>query len=132
VGRRDGEGGGSIRSLKQSTFNFSLLSRSALTNSRWFALDDRPWKDGGGPRITAGKSGDIVIEAEHGLRYVGFDVKEEGVAYRTRGFGNREPPRRYTLTAQELQELAGSADVRIRAFDVEGQCTYAETKDLKR
>jgi hypothetical protein len=111
----------------------SPMSGSSLKNSRWFALDDKPWKNGGAPRITAaGTAGDILIEAEHGLGYLGFDVKEEAVAHKTWGHGDREPPRRYLLTAAELQELAGTSDVRIRALDVEGQLTQVETKNLKR
>jgi hypothetical protein len=36
------------------------------------------------------------------------------------------------LTAEELQKLAGTTDVRLRALDVEGQLTQAETAKLKR
>jgi hypothetical protein len=108
------------------------LSGSALKNSRWFALDDRPWKNGGAPRITAsGPGGDVLVEAEHGLGYLGFDVKDEAVAHKTWGRGDKDPPRRYLLTAAELKDLAGTTDVRIRALDVEGQLTQVETKKLK-
>jgi hypothetical protein len=108
------------------------MSGCSLKNSRWFALDDKPWKNGNPPRITAsGPSGDILIESEHGLGYLGFDVKDEAVAHKSWGFGEKEP-HRYLLTAAELKELAGTTEVRLRALDVEGQLTQVETKNLKR
>jgi hypothetical protein len=107
------------------------LSGSALKNSRWFALDDKPWKDGGQPRFTAsGSGGDILIESDHGLAYLGIDAKDEAVGYKSWGYGPPAPPRRYVLTAAELQQLAGTADVRIRAVDLEGQQSDVETKKL--
>jgi hypothetical protein len=109
------------------------LSGSSLKNSRWFALDDKPWKTGSAPRVIAlGTGGDILIEAEHGLGYLGFDVKGDAAAHKTWGGGDKAPPRRYLLTAAELKELAGTTEVRIRALDVEGQLTQVDTKDLKR
>jgi hypothetical protein len=115
----------------QATY-IAPMSGSSLKNCRWFALDDKPWKDGGAPRITAsGTEGDILIEAAHGLGYLGFDVKGDAVAHKTWGFGDRDPPRRYLLTAAELKELAGTTDVRIRAVDLEGQQSEAETKKLR-
>ncbi len=115
----------------QATY-IAPISGSALRHSRWFALDDRPWKDGGGPRITLdGKTGDILIEAEHGLGYLGFDVNGDAAGYKSLGPPDRDPPRSYRLTAAELQELAGTTEVRIRAVDVQGQYKDAETKKLK-
>jgi hypothetical protein len=109
------------------------ISGSSLKNSRWFALDDKPWKDGNRPRITlSGTAGDILIEAEHGLGYVGIDVQGDAVAFKTWGPPDRDPPQRYLLTAAELKELAGTTDVRIRADDVQGQHTDVETKNLKK
>jgi hypothetical protein len=114
----------------QATY-IAPMSGSSLKNSRWFALDDKPWKDGGAPRITAsGTEGDILIESDHGLGYLGFDAKDEAVGHKSWGFGDREPPRRYVLTAAELKELAGTTDVRIRAVDLQGQQSEAETKKL--
>jgi hypothetical protein len=107
------------------------ISASALKYSRWFALDDKPWKDGGAPRITpAEKEGDILIESEHGLAYIGIDVRGEAIAYKSWGQDGREPPHSYVLTAGELKELAGTTNVRIRAVDIEDQQTDAETKNL--
>jgi hypothetical protein len=107
------------------------LSGSALKNSRWFALDDKPWKDGGQPRVTAsGNGGDILIESDHGLAYLGIDAKDEAVGYKSWGYGQPVAPRRYLLTAAELQQLAGTTDVRIRAIDLEGQQSEVETKKL--
>jgi hypothetical protein len=107
------------------------ISACALKNSRWFALDDKPWKDGSPPRITPGENeGDVLIEAEHGLAYVGIDVKGEAVAYKSWAQNGSEPPHRYVLTSQELKELADTTDVRIRAVDLEDQQTDGEVKKL--
>jgi Putative peptidase family len=109
------------------------ISACALKNSRWFTLDDKPWKDGGAPRITAGETdGDILVEAEHGLGYIGIDVKGDAVAYKSWGQNGSDPPRSYLLTAMELKELAETTDVRIRAVDLEDQQTEIETKNLGR
>jgi Putative peptidase family len=106
-------------------------SGSSLKNSRWFALDDKPWKDGGEPRFTAsGKNGDILIEAEHGLAYLGFDAQGDAAGYESWGYDRPQPPRRYVLTAQELQKLAGTTNVHIRAVDLEGQQSQVETNKL--
>jgi hypothetical protein len=109
----------------------AAISGSALKNSRWFALDDKPWKDGDAPRFSAyGKEGDILIEAKHGLGYLGLDVKGDTVAFETWGYDHPKPPTRYRLTARELRELTGTTDVKIRAFDLEGQKTETEAKKL--
>jgi hypothetical protein len=90
-------------------------------------------EDGGQPRVTAsGNGGDILIESEHGLAYLGIDAKDEAVGYKSWGYGQPAPPRRYLLTAAELQQLAGTTDVRIRAVDLEGQQSEAATKKLAR
>src|SRR5262249_35563529 len=92
----------------------------------------RTWKDSGAPKITApaGKDGDIVIESEHGLGYLGVDVKQEAAGFKSWGPSDPEPPHRLALSAKELKELAGGAteEGRLRAVDARGQQTASEIK----
>ncbi len=61
----------------------------------------------------------MVVEAAHGLRYVGIDVRGDAVEYQA--FWDRaEPPRAVRLTQARLAKLGEPAEVRLRAVDAEG------------
>lgn len=107
------------------------LSGAALKNSRWFALDRKAWKDDNAPRILRAGPATIVVEAPHGLGYLGIDVKGEAVAHKGWGSGAAKTmPQRFRLTSAELRKLAGTTDVRLRALDADGQLTQVETSKL--
>jgi hypothetical protein len=116
---------------REATY-FAAISGAGLKDSRWFALDDRPWKETGRPRVKAlNAAGDLEIEAENGLGYLGVDVRDEAVDHRSFG-GDGPPPRRLRLSADELRRMAGTTDVRLRALDAEGLLTQVETAKLPR
>ncbi|HTU92022.1 MAG TPA: hypothetical protein VMF69_18205 [Gemmataceae bacterium] len=107
------------------------ISGAAVKNSRWFALERKAWKDGDAPRFQRTGPATIVIEAPHGLAFLGIDVRGEAAAYKSWGSGGAKTlPRRLRLTAAELRKLAGTTDVRLRALDAEGQLTQVEADKL--
>jgi hypothetical protein len=112
---------------------FAPISGAALKNSRWFALDRKSWEDGSAPQILRTGPSTFVLEAPHGLTYLGIDVQGEAAAFKSWGSGAvNSLPRRFRLTAAELRRLAGTTDVRLRVLDAQGQLTQVETTKLVR
>ncbi len=99
---------------------FAPVSASALKASRWLALDDRDFPRQGGPRLSRDEgTGDVLIEAGHGLRYVGISVGGDAVEY-VAFWDRARPPREYRVTQARLAKLGKSAEVRLRAIDAQG------------
>lgn len=100
---------------------FAPISAAALRGSRWFALDGRRWAEKDGPAVRRDEnSGDVLITASHGLRYLGIDVRGDAVSYRA--FWDRpQGPREFRLPRIELGKgVKGGVkepDVRLRLVD---------------
>jgi hypothetical protein len=93
-------------------------SATALRASRWFALDDRDWKDSGGPRISLSTSPPgIRVEAANGLRFLGIDADGEAIDHRE--FWRAGPQR--VLVVPRAEILKGDpGKAYFRAVDDQG------------
>jgi hypothetical protein len=129
---------------------FAPVSAGYLKATRWFALDARAWKEGNKPRFRLDEdTGEIVVEAPNGLRYVGFDrpVKPSDECVDFREFWARGPaPKearlgdaevlRKALIAVEKDRSRGEAaragvlDVKLRALDDEGLQSVGDARTL--
>jgi len=109
---------------------FAPVSGANLKPTRWLALDkkERVYP----PQIFQDeKSGDIVIEASYGIRFVGLDVRGDVADYIS-FVDAADPPKRLTLSRAEIRKRVGTDDVRMRVMDNEGLIEQAETSRLLR
>jgi hypothetical protein len=98
---------------------FVPVSAVILASSRWFEPDARRWSDDDGPRITRLPSGDLVVEAPHGLKCIRFFANDHGVACRdfTR---KKRGPKRVKLGRAALRKEIGALTIEVTAVDREG------------
>lgn len=105
---------------------FAPISAAALVNSRWLALDERPWRDHK-PTIRRDRdTGDIVVEDETAVRYVGLSVKGEAVHFIAPPTGQKQ----VRLPAGVVKEKAGQDPFRIRAINDQGNTTLRPGDEL--
>jgi len=104
---------------------WSPVSGGALAPHRFFALDDRAWKDAGKIVVRVDSAaGQVVIESPYGLRYVGvWQVLSGGHTQSLAPaiIARREKmPRKLTISLADLKKQLGDAKVKFRVIDDEG------------
>ena len=96
------------------------MSGAGLKALRWFAMDARDWAESGGPRVSNdAQSGELVIESDHGIRFVGFDRPPDTVTF-TPFLNTPDPPRRAGFRWDQLRQIIGSGKMRLRVIDEQG------------
>ena len=106
---------------------FAPVSAANLKASSWLAMDKV--EKSYGPRIfLEEKTGDVVIEAGHGIRFVGLDSRGDVADYKS-FLDDGNPPMRLSFSQEEIARRVGRDRVRIRVVDDAG---LGEEADLNR
>ena len=115
-----------MREFKDSEIAcWSPVSGGALGPNRFFALDDRAWKDAGKIVVRLDPAaGQVVIESPYGLRYIGLWRVTSGGQTQSiapRLIARREKmPRKATISLAELKKQLGDVKLKLRVIDDEG------------
>jgi len=118
-----------LRFAEREVACFAPVSAAYLKGSRWFALDERPYRDAGRPSVRLDDdSGELVVEADNGVRYIGLDVRGEAVDFRA--YWDREPPKEVRFREADLTPRAKTTDVRLRVLDDQGLSRSVEAGPL--
>ena len=112
------------------------VSAAALAANRWFAPDDRPWRDE--PRTTVRldrAAKEVVIESDHGVRYVGVMASRPGqgtTALRAvpTGQASSAPPTRLAVPLAQLGKAPGGGTLLLKVVDGEGLATHVGEAEL--
>ena len=104
---------------------WSPVSGGALGPNRFFALDDRAWKDARKIVVRLDPAaGQVVVESPYGLRYIGlWRVTSGGQTQSIAPVMIALPekrPRKATISLAELKKQLGDVKLKLRVIDDEG------------
>lgn len=104
---------------------FAPISAAALAPSRWFAMTERPFRDGGQITVKADESAKtVVIRADHLIRYIGFDVDGDAAHFVVPAAGQRE----VSVAVAEVCAKVKADHFHVRAIDDQGGTVVEEVK----
>ena len=103
----------------EAAARWTAANAVVLRASRWFALDDRPYRDANVTRISFDMQGACVdVESEYGVAAIVFDAKGQSLAHFT--VEDRATAKRVSIPLAWLSKRLGRDDFTIRAIDNEG------------
>ncbi len=121
-------GGDSLVFVPDQAARFALHNATALRAHRWFALDDRAFRDTNAPRLAyAENPGGLKITAPNGLRFLGIDAGGDTVGHRA--FWDGAAPTEFFLPAAEIPGAA-AGNAHFRVTDNEGLMASARWSSL--
>lgn len=107
---------------------FERVSAQRLAYTRWFEQDARTYSAGPAPTALVDGTGNVIITAPAGLRFLGLDRADQS---RDSSIYPDAPPKRLELTREDLVRRAGGEEFSLALIDDNGQQTYIGKEKLK-